>query len=150
MLYKLKAVAFDVDADSLVSLRQAFPEWDIEALDGATRVSLARDWNPGGVDLVVIGARAQRAETLGLCRALRSQAGRAHTPLVVLVPPGQGSLVRAALDAGAHSCLVLPVHPKELVRALARARDGNRPSRHMLGLERVQDGDSWRDAVGEA
>jgi hypothetical protein len=95
MLYQPKAVAFDVDAQNLVSLRQAIPEWEIEALDRATRASLARDWSPGRVDLVVLGAGKQVAETLSLCQGLRSQAGRAHAPLVVLVPPRQGPLARA-------------------------------------------------------
>ena len=148
--YRAKAIAFDVDPDSLVSLHRAFPEWEIEALDGATTGSLARDWNPGGVDLVVIGARDQVVETLGLCRGVRSQAGRANTPLLVLLTPAQGALVRAALEAGAHSCLVLPVHAKQLVSTLARARAGNPPGRHTLGLDRAQREDSWRDDGGEA
>jgi DNA-binding NarL/FixJ family response regulator len=38
----------------------------------------------------------------------------------------QEALVRAALDAGANSCLVLPVHPKDLTSVVARARAGNR------------------------
>ena len=41
---------------------------------------------------------------------------------LVLVWPEQEALVRAALDAGAHSCLVLPVHAKDLVSTtVARA-----------------------------
>jgi hypothetical protein len=31
----LKAVAFDLDAASLISLRDALPEWEIEVLTGA-------------------------------------------------------------------------------------------------------------------
>jgi DNA-binding response OmpR family regulator len=150
MPHRPKVIAFDVDPDSLVSLRQAFPEWEIEAINGATTDSLARDWDPGAADLLVVGARDQVAETLGLCRGLRSQAERAHTPLLVLVAPAQEALVRAALKAGAHSCLVLPVHAKELVSVVARARAGNQPGRHTLGLDRAQREDSWRDDGGEA
>ncbi|HKI30652.1 MAG TPA: hypothetical protein VKA46_02080 [Gemmataceae bacterium] len=145
-----KAVAFDVDPASLASLREAFPGWRIDAVHGATTDSLTQDWSPGEADLLVIGARDQVTETLGLCRGLRSQAGRAHTALLVLVTPAQEALVRAALDAGAHACLVLPVHAKDLVSMVARARGGNRPGRHTLGFDRAQLGDSWRDDGGEA
>ena len=144
-----KAMAFDVDSDSLVSLRQAFPGWDVEALNGATTDSLARDWNPAAVDLLVLGVRDQVERTLGLCRGPRSQAGRAHILLVVLVPPEQEALVRAALEAGAHSCLVLPVHAKELANTVARARAGNRPGRHTLDLHKAQREDPWRDDGGQ-
>src|SRR5262245_58399539 len=87
---------------------------------------------------------------LGLCRGLRSQAGAAHTPLLVLVGPAQEALVSAALDAGANSCLVVPVQAEDLVSRVARARAGNRPGRHTLGLDRAQREDSWRDDGGEA
>ncbi len=119
-------------------------------MNGATTGSLTRDWNPAAVDLLVIGARDQVAETLGLCRGLRSQAGRAHTPLLVLMRPAQEALVRAVLDAGAHSCLVLPVHAKDLVSMVTRVRMGNQPGRHTLGLDRAQCEDQWRDNGGEA
>jgi DNA-binding response OmpR family regulator len=90
------------------------------------------------------------AETLGLCRGLRSQAGRARTPLLVLVRPGQQALARAALEAGADSCLALPAHAKELVTMLSRALAGSRPGRHTLGLDQPQSKDEWRDDGGEA
>lgn len=150
MLDRPKVVTFDVDPTSLISLRHAFPGWEIEAINGASLGSLTRDWAPGEAALLVVGARDEVAETLGLCRGLRSQAGRAHTPLLVLVPPAQEALVRAALDVGAHSCLVLPVHAKDLVSMVARARGGNRPGRHTLGLHRAQREDPWRDHGGEA
>jgi len=145
-----KVIAFDVDTDSLASLRQAFPEWEVEATNGATPDSLEHDWSPGAADLLVVAARARVAETLGLCRGLRSQAGRAQTPLLVLVPPAQEALVRAALDTGADSCLVLPVNAKDLVSMVARVREGNRPGRHTLSLDRTQQGDAWQDDGGEA
>jgi hypothetical protein len=34
MVDRLQAIAFDVDADSLVILRDAFPDWQIEATSG--------------------------------------------------------------------------------------------------------------------
>jgi AmiR/NasT family two-component response regulator len=82
-------------------------------------------------------------------RGLRGQAGRANTPLLVLVSSPQEDLVRAALEAGAHSCLVLPVHVKDLAGVVARAGEG-RPGRHTLGLDRAQHKDVWRDDGGEA
>jgi DNA-binding response OmpR family regulator len=145
-----KVIAFDVDPDSLASLRQAFPECEVEATNGATPGSLEHDWSPGAAHLLVVAARDGVAETLGLCRGLRSQAGRAQTPLLVLVPPAQEALVRAALDAGADTCLVLPVHAKLLAGVMARVQGGNRPGRHTLALDPAQQGDAWRDDGGEA
>jgi DNA-binding response OmpR family regulator len=150
MVDRPRIVAFDVDADSLASLREAFPEGAIEAVQGATTASLRRDWDPGVTDLLVVGAGDSLGSTLGLCRGVRSQAGRAHTPLLVLMRPTQQALVQAALAAGADGCLVLPVHPKELVRVLAQAREGNRPGRHTLSLSRAQREDPWQDDGGEA
>jgi hypothetical protein len=36
MLSRAKAIGFDVDADSLVRLREAFPDWEVEAASGDT------------------------------------------------------------------------------------------------------------------
>jgi DNA-binding response OmpR family regulator len=143
-------VAFDVDPDSLAALRQAFAGWEVQATCGATAASLAQDWDPGVAELLVVGAREKVAETLALCRGLRSQAGRARTPLLVLVRPTQDALVRAALEAGADSCLVLPIHAKDLVNMVTRAQAGSQPGRHTLDLHRVQGKDAWRDDGGEA
>jgi DNA-binding response OmpR family regulator len=147
---RLKAIAFDVHPESLDSLREALPEWDIEVTNGASTGSFVSDGSLEAVDLLVVGARDQAGETLGLCRTLRSQAGRAQTPLVVLVRPAQEALVRAALAAGANSCLVMPVHPKELASMVSRVRAGNQPGRHTLHLDRAQREDQWRDHGGEA
>jgi hypothetical protein len=65
------------------------------------------------------------------------------------VPPAAKALVGAALRAGANSCLILPVHVKDLTRVVARARQGNRPGRHTLDLDRPQSEDHWRDEGGE-
>jgi DNA-binding response OmpR family regulator len=145
-----RAVVFDVDAESLGSLREALPQWQIEEMGGATALSVDRDWNPGSAELLVIRVREPVVESLGLCRALRSQLGRAHTSLLVLVPPAQESLVRAALDAGASSCLVLPIHAKELASMVNRVHDGSQPGRHTLDLNRAQRADPWRDDGGES
>jgi PleD family two-component response regulator len=149
MLERLKLIAFDLGPDSLATLREAFPDWEIEAVSGATRDSLERDWNPTPASLLVVAAD-EAAEMLGLCRGLRSQVGRAHTPLLVLLSATQGDLAGAALEAGAHSCLVLPVHAQDLAGVVARAQRSNSPGRHTLNLDRAQREDPWRDAGGEA
>jgi DNA-binding NarL/FixJ family response regulator len=173
MPHQLKAVAFDLDAASLISLREALPEWQIEVVNGATAASLHPHWDPAAADLLVVMARAEVAETLGLCRFLvfrgvfstdpreevaktsglrRSrpdQARQADARVLVLVPAGQEPLVRAALEAGADSCLVLPVHAKEMANMLARVRQGNRPGHHTLNLDRAQCEDRWRDDGGQ-
>ena len=64
MTHRLRAVAFDVDAASLISLREALPEWEIEVVNGATVASLTHDRNPGA-DLLVVMARAGVTETVG-------------------------------------------------------------------------------------
>jgi 2-keto-3-deoxy-L-rhamnonate aldolase RhmA len=138
-----------VDPDSLKSLREAFPGWKIEETDDSTPGSLALDWNPEAANLLIVGSHGAAA-TMGLCRGLRNQTGRALTPLLVLVPPAHEALVRAALDAGANSCLVLPVHTVDLVSMVVRAREGNHPGRHTLDLDRAQNEDQWRDEGGEA
>jgi hypothetical protein len=168
-----KAIAFDLDPASLLSLREALPGWEVVVVRGATAASLAQDWDPGAAGLLVVKAREEVAETLGLCRFLvccglfstdarkggvetsgrhgnrQNQPPRAGAPLLVLVPPGQEPLVRAALEAGADSCLVLPVHAKEVASMLARGRRGNQPGRHTLDLDGAQGEDRWRDDGGQ-
>jgi DNA-binding NarL/FixJ family response regulator len=173
MANQSKVIAFDLDPASLISLREALPEWEIEVVNGATAASHTHAWNPGAADLLVVKAREEVAETLGLCRFLvfsgvfstvsreevaatsrlyrrrQDDERRAGVPLLVLVPSEQEALVRAALEAGADSCLVLPVHAKEVASMLARVRQGNQPGRHTLDLDRAQREDRWRDEGGQ-
>ena len=144
-----RAIVFDVDEATVVSLRQAFAEWQVEVSDRATNDLLIEGRSLGVVDLLVLGPGANVAESLGLCRVLRKQPGSAHTPILMLVPLGEDGLVRAALEAGTTSCLVLPVHVKELASMVTRAREGNRPGRHTLNLNRAQEQDHWRDDGGQ-
>jgi peptidylprolyl isomerase len=168
-----RVVAFDVDAVSLASLHDALPEWEIESVNGISPASLSGDWNPSAADLLVVGTRDNAAETLGLCRLLsfctsyspeaqregmEPQASEqspqktqvvGNAPLLVLVPPGQETLVGAALEAGACGCLMLPIHAKQVVSLLARARAGNRPGRHTLGRDQAQIVDPWQENGGE-
>jgi len=173
MTLRSRAVAFDLDRLSLSSLQEALPEWEIDVVNGATAASLTRGWDPGVADLLVVKAREQVAETLGLCRFLgfcsafstdsreagaetlgvhtgrQNQARRADAPLLVLVLPGQETLAGAALEAGAHSCLTLPVHAKDIASMLVHARAGNQPGRHTRNLEGAQRKDRWRDDGGQ-
>jgi AmiR/NasT family two-component response regulator len=75
--------------------------------------------------------------------------GREVTPLLVLVRPEEPDLVTALLEAGANSCLVLPIHYKDMASMLARAHAGNQPGRQTLNLDRAQIEDSWRDDGGQ-
>lgn len=143
-------VTFDIDRASLTALRQAFPAWEIAAADGACPDSLNRAAAPEAPDLLLVGPRERPADTVKLCEALRARPGQGHTPLLVLVAPGESGLVSAALEAGAHSCLVLPVRSGELVSAVARAVAGNRPGRHTHALDQPQREDAWRDDGGES
>lgn len=144
-----KAIAFDVDPPSLLSLRAALPDWEIEAVQVANAASLTEDWNLGAAGLLVLGARKDVTETLDLCRGLRKQAGRALTPLLVLVSPAQPDLVQDALKAGANSCLVLPIHAKEVASMLVHVGAGNQPGRHTRDPDRAQREDRWRDDGGQ-
>lgn len=174
-----KVIAFDVDPASLVSLREALPDSEVEVINGATVASLTPDWDPGTVALLVLEAREDVSETLSLCRFLvscgvlardsqeatdtqqelpktlglhrsRSDRGRRPpSPLLVLVPPERKDIVKDVLKAGASSCLLLPIHAKEVASMLARAQEGNRPGRHTLNLERAQTEDRWRDDGGQ-
>ncbi len=96
-------------------------------------------------DLLILGSRDNVADTLGMGQflALRTscsaqarpvadetpsihasppkRARRADAALLVLVRPGQDTLVVAALEAGAHSCLRLPIHAQQVATMLAHA-----------------------------
>jgi DNA-binding NarL/FixJ family response regulator len=174
-----KTIAFDLDPDSLSSLREALPDAAIDEVNGATATALMQDWNPGTVDLLVLAATRETAETLELCRFLVSCGvlGRAapvvtdsqealpktlglhrsrpnaarqpHAPLLVLVPAERKVLVPDLLKAGADSCLLLPANAKEMASMLVRAQVGNQPGRHTLDLERAQTEDRWRDDGGQ-
>lgn len=168
-----RAIAFDLDPASLSSLRQALPGWKIEMLAGATEASLTDQWHPGEVDLLVVQAHDEATRTLALCRflvrcavfsrdsrkevadilgprgSLETQAQRAHVPLLVLVPAGREDLVKAALEAGAHSCLLLPIDARDVASMLVHARAGNQPGRHTQDLEGAQSEDRWRDEGGQ-
>lgn len=152
-----RAVAFDLAAASLGCLREALSGWNVDAINGATPASLAHNWDPGAADLLVVSAGFNWTVTLGLCRFLSFctgyssdarawgdetfsprvdfSAARPNAPLFVLVPPGQETLVWAALEAGACGCLVLPIDPEELSSMLVHVRAGNRPGWQTSNLD---------------
>jgi hypothetical protein len=174
-----KVIAFDVDPVSLIDLRKALPNSVIEVVEGGTAASLTRDWDPGTVDLLVVEAREDLAETLRLCRFLvscgvlarnsqeatdtqeelpktlglhrsrKNRGRRPHSPLLVLVPRERKDIVMAVLEAGAHSCLMLPINAKDVASMLVHAQTGNQPGRHTVHLERAQTEDRWRDDGGQ-
>jgi DNA-binding response OmpR family regulator len=160
-----RVIAIDVDEASLASLRHALQGWQVEVATAA-----AHTQSPRAADLLVVGTGGNAKDVLELCRFLGScpawspelreeRTGgpegdgppvQSRTPLIVLVSPGQPDLVSALLEAGAHSCLVLPIHFKDVRNMLAHARAGNQPGRHTVNLERAQREDLWRDEGGEA
>ncbi len=173
MEHRFTALGFDLAEASVRSLREALPGWEIQLFAGPTSDSRRPDWDRSEVDLIVVEARGPEAETLALCHlllhctqlsrdngkesanalgprgSLQTKAQRDHAPLFVLVSAGQEGLVKAALEAGAHGCLILPVDAKEVASMLARARAGNQPGRHTDTREQAQGQDRWRDEGGE-
>lgn len=170
---RLTAIAFDLNAASLRSLREALPGWEIRLLTGATATSLTHNWNPGAADLLIVTAQEEVATTLALCRflvrfcavsrdsekhvaeilgprgSLQTQAERACAPLLVLVSLGQEASIPTLLETGAHSCLMLPINGKEVASMLVHARAGNSPGRHTLNLEQAQSEDGSQDDGGQ-
>jgi FKBP-type peptidyl-prolyl cis-trans isomerase 2 len=147
---RAKAVAYDLDQGSMEMLQGALTGWQIEGVNGATPTSLFEEGSPEAADFLIVSAGEGETEPLALCRGLRRQAGRTLIPLLVLVPPGRDALVQAALEAGAHGCLILPARAAGVSNMLARAQQGNQPGRHTLSLDRAQTEDPARDCGGEA
>lgn len=149
MRNELTAVTYHLDQESVICLQEALPGWQIQIMDNAAPRAAKRDWIPGTAGLVVLGTNAPQSETLGLCRALRSQVDCQAIPLLALVPPHKADLVRAILEAGADNCLVLPVHPKEIMKVVWEKGRANHSGRHTLNLNQPQHGDENRDDGGE-
>lgn len=144
-----RAVAFDVDPESLERIGQAFPEWTIDIFPSTVSQFRASEPLDEVADLLVLGGHHSGTPSAGLCRVLRTRFGCADTPLLVLVPPDTQSQVEAFLDAGANSCLILPIQVQELVDVFVRARAGNRPGHHTGKFDEAQQNDLWQDDGGE-
>lgn len=171
--HQFRVVAFDLDAASKVSLQEALPGWEIDVIHDAAAAPHPPIWNAPTTDLLVVTIGADTERSLALCRYLsgrsgfsnegqnnkgneerlnrneRDQAPRDGAPLLVLVLPGQEHLISAALQAGAQTCLVLPIRPNDVTTMIARARHGNQPGRHTLNLDQAQVEDRWRDDGGQ-
>ncbi len=166
----LRIVAFDVDPISLAALEEGLPGWEVVTMDGNTLASTMNGWNPGAANLMVIGCHADITKTLSLCRflayctsysadfrngpqpekaGLQHSATRSDASILVLMSQEQGQFVQAVLRAGAHTCLMLPIHSKDVAKMAASSASGNQPGRHTLNLERAQTEDPWRDEGGE-
>ena len=175
----LTVVAFDLDHASLASLREVLPGWQVDIVNGATASTLAAEWDPGVADLMVVQYHENGEDTLGVCRFLafcasyskefhqandfrqaeegalvtqrssRNQEERADASLLVLVPRGRETFIERALDAGAHSCLLLPMRVEDVATMVAHVLAGNQPGRHTLNLETAQIEDRWRDEGGQ-
>ncbi len=168
-----RAIAFDLDALSLLSLHDALPGWEIDSAQGPPAGQVSPEPRPGAADLLVVRVRAEPAETIKLCQFLvasglaaaaergdaesssespvrqPTEASRTGAPLLVLVPRGQVDFVPLALKAGAHSCLMLPILARDAAAMLVHAQAGNQPGRHTLNLEKAQKPDRWRDDGGQ-
>jgi hypothetical protein len=168
-----RVMAFDPDPANMAGLREGLPGWRLEAVFGATADSFPCDWAPGAVNLLVVNARADTPETWDLCRFLASctspsdglrretaaapvrrwrlphEVRRGDIPLLVLVPTGQGHLIRAALAAGAHHGLVLPITARAMADVLAAIQITRPPRLPALHLAEGPDGeDRWSDDGG--
>ncbi len=175
----LTVATFDLDHASLSRLGEVLPGWEVDIFNGATASSLAADWDPGVADLMVVQYQGGGADTLGLCRFLAfcasyskefrqatdfrqaeegslvtkrrsgNQEERADPSLLVLVPRGKEFFIESALEAGAHSCLLLPIRGEEVATMMAHVLAGNQPGRHTLNRETAQIEDRWRDEGGQ-
>jgi CheY-like chemotaxis protein len=167
-----RVFAFDLDRASLACLGEALPGWEVQTVNGMTPAGLPPDWHPGAAGLLVVRVRKDVRAALALCRFLASCASlsappppgaggpcpagdpdnplqRPAPPLVVLLARGREALATAALEAGADSCLVIPIQPGEIKGVLARTSAGNRPGRHTGKLDKAQRDDPWRETGGE-
>jgi DNA-binding response OmpR family regulator len=144
-----RAVAFDVDPDSLERLGRAFPGWTIDVFPSIPCQFRTSGPTAEAADLLVVGAQPSEMPSTGLCQVLRARLSWADTPLLVLVPSDTPGQVEAFLNAGANSCLVLPIQVQELVDVLGRARAGNRPGHHTGNRDKAHQDDLWQDDGGE-
>lgn len=165
-----RAIAFDVDAASLASLREVLPGWEIDTLNGAAPASLDPNWDPGAADLRIVSARGNATVALDLSGVLsfctryateaRDERGETlgprdplqrflpDGPILILVPRVQESIAGAASEAEARGCLVLPLYVKDVASMLAHAWTANQPSRPMRNVDWAPSEDHRHDEGG--
>ncbi len=92
----------------------------VSAYDGEEAVTIARAQRP---DLVITDVEMPKLDGYGVCKALKSDPGMAHVPVLICSSLGQATDLERGFDAGADDYLVKPVIPEELstrVRALVQ------------------------------
>ena len=92
----------------------------VSAYDGEEAVAIARGQRP---DLVITDVEMPKLDGYGVCKALKSDPGMAHVPVLICSSLGQATDLERGFDAGADDYLVKPVIPEELstrVRALVQ------------------------------
>jgi peptidylprolyl isomerase len=166
-----RVIVFDPDAPSLAALYDALVGWRVDVVYGATADTLPCDWDPGDARLLIVGVSANMTDTLDLCRFLafcaalpqgsgsataqaadgdgRGVVRRDGVPLVVLMPHHAGTMVSAALEAGADGCLMLPLRAEDVRAVVGHGRTDTRQGRHTLNLDRAEREDRWSDEGGQ-
>ena len=94
------------------------------------------------------GVESARVDVTDRASLARSLAG-AWATIASLPYRFNLAAMEGALEAGAHSCLVLPIDAREVASMVVHARAGNQPGRHTLHLEGAQSEDRWRDDGGQ-
>ncbi|CAN5890882.1 hypothetical protein BH11MYX3_BH11MYX3_22650 [soil metagenome] len=92
----------------------------VSAYDGEEAIALCRAQRP---DLVITDVEMPKLDGYGVCKALKSDPGMAHVPVLICSSLGQATDLERGFDAGADDYLVKPVIPEELstrVRALVQ------------------------------
>ena len=86
------------------------------AFDGQQALHLLRIERP---DLLLLDYNLQGIDGLETIRRLRQQSGgRLSLPVVMLIPSGNEQARREALELGAHSVLVTPYDPADLLKSV--------------------------------
>jgi two-component system chemotaxis response regulator CheY len=89
----------------------------IQASDGDEALRLARD---SSFDLILADVNMPRMNGVALVRALRSEAGYRHTPILMLTTESGADLKREGKAAGATGWIVKPFDPGQLIATLKR------------------------------
>jgi hypothetical protein len=132
-----KALAFDVDAVSMGTLRAALPAWKFEVANGPTAASLVRLWR----------GRADGPRRRGPPRECGGVVGA--VPLLVFMPPGQEWPLEEALAVGTHRRLLLPIQAAEGTHLLVHPHAGHGPGRHSPNNGGTRCEVAWRDVGDE-
>jgi len=96
----------------------------VQARDGAEAL---RVLDAGLPDLLVTDVEMPGVDGFELVRTIRSRAGGAHLPIVVLTSRGSEGHQQQLLALGADACLVKPFDEPDLLTALANAAERRRP-----------------------